>query len=294
MSDIAYQNKDIVSKIFGQGLKEKSLEVYGIKASRVVDVLPVNLPAIEANELSTDNLFRLEDGSLAVIDYESSFSEESKTKYLGHIARVAKLYGANQRIRMIVLYTCSARDVNTSLDMGCLKLNIEAGYLSSINSEEILLHITRKIARQEILSEKEIMQLVILPLTKMDKSDQQALLEEVVNLAKKLSEEQQTFSLAAILTFSDKIIEPEYAKQVKEWIRMTKVGRLFEEEKLEAVRKVEQEKKALNEEKNALYEEKNVLNKEKNALKLLLRGKTMEEVSQETGLSMERLRKLMQ
>ena len=50
MSDIAYQNKDIVSKIFGHGLKEKSLEVYGIPMSRVVNVLPVNLPAIEASE----------------------------------------------------------------------------------------------------------------------------------------------------------------------------------------------------------------------------------------------------
>ena len=96
MSDIAYQNKDIVSKIFGHGLKEKSLEVYGIPMSRVVNVLPVNLPAIEASELNTDNLFELEDHSVALIDYESQYTELSKVKYINHIARFLKRYGTGR------------------------------------------------------------------------------------------------------------------------------------------------------------------------------------------------------
>ena len=109
MSDIAYQNKDIVSKIFGHGLKEKSLEVYGIPMSRVVNVLPVNLPAIEASELNTDNLFELEDHSVALIDYESQYTELSKLKYINHIARFLKRYGAGSPTGKTRIKTASKR-----------------------------------------------------------------------------------------------------------------------------------------------------------------------------------------
>lgn len=35
MNNIAYQNKDIVSKILGEGMKEKSFAVYGVPMSKM-------------------------------------------------------------------------------------------------------------------------------------------------------------------------------------------------------------------------------------------------------------------
>ena len=59
---IVYQNKDVLSKHFGEHLKEKSLEVYGFKGiPKIVEVMPTNLPTVEANELRIDNLFVFED-----------------------------------------------------------------------------------------------------------------------------------------------------------------------------------------------------------------------------------------
>ena len=43
------------------------------------------------------------------------------------------------------------------------------------------------------------------------------------------------FVLSGILVFSDKVIDEETAKNVKEWIGMTKVGRLYADEKEKAV-----------------------------------------------------------
>ena len=211
MGEIAYQNKDIVSKILGDGMKEKSFSVYGIPMSKVKEVLPVNLPAIEANEMATDNLFKLEDSSYAVIDYESTFSEKSKIKYVNHIARIVKKYGSNIRLRMIVLCTSGIRHINAVLDVGCLRLTVEPGYLSSINAEIILKTVRERIENREKLSDTEVMQLIILPLTEEKKEKQKVVLEEAVNLAKNIQdEEQQLFVLSGIITFSDKIIEPEF------------------------------------------------------------------------------------
>ena len=61
---IAYQNKDITSKVLAENFKGKSLRVYGINVPKIVQVLPTNLPQIEANELKIDNLFLLEDDDI--------------------------------------------------------------------------------------------------------------------------------------------------------------------------------------------------------------------------------------
>ena len=91
-SEISYQNKDIVSKVFADKFKGKSLSVYGLNVPRVADVLPTNLPDFSANELKIDNLFLLEDGSIAIIDYESAYAKKNRNKYINYISRVLKRY----------------------------------------------------------------------------------------------------------------------------------------------------------------------------------------------------------
>ena len=121
---ISYHNKDIVSKILGEHFKNKSLETYGISLPDIVDVLPTNLPEITANELRLDNLFLLGDGSLAIIDYESSWSEQNKLKYLGYILRVLLKSPSGIRLRMVVIYTADVEPGQTTavLDAGCLRM----------------------------------------------------------------------------------------------------------------------------------------------------------------------------
>ncbi len=55
--------------------------------------------------------------------------------------------------------------------------------------------------------------------------------------------EQQLFALTGLLTFTDKLLDDEMADKIKGVIRMTKVARLFEEEKLQALAQVEEEKR---------------------------------------------------
>ena len=47
----------------------------------IVEILPTNLPAVEANEMRLDNLFRLKDGTIVIVDYESTYSYADKIKY---------------------------------------------------------------------------------------------------------------------------------------------------------------------------------------------------------------------
>ncbi|WP_140417528.1 MULTISPECIES: hypothetical protein [Bacillus] len=59
-----------------------------------------------------------------------------------------------------------------------------------------------------------------------------------IEVAKCISDEQEQIQvIAGILVATDKFIDEEYAKKVKEWLRMTKVGRLYEQEKQEEIDK---------------------------------------------------------
>ncbi len=107
--NVAYQNKDIFSKIMAEEFCGKSFAAYGIDVPEIIRAEPTNLPEIEASELRMDNLFELADGSYAIVDYEISCREANKINYLGYLARILKrLYNQKKKfpkIRMIVIYT---------------------------------------------------------------------------------------------------------------------------------------------------------------------------------------------
>ena len=88
-TSIAYQNKDIVSKLFGDRMKGKPLSLFGFgNGLKVVDVRSTNIPIVQARELKMDNLFELEDGSVAILDYESAYKKANFTKYGRYIMDV--------------------------------------------------------------------------------------------------------------------------------------------------------------------------------------------------------------
>ena len=141
--DIAYQNKDIASKILAENFKNKSLSVYGLNIPRIVRALPTNLPEIFANELRIDHIFELEDQTVCIIDYESSYKKENFIKYLQYMARVLERYRKENiygiKLRMVVIYTADVLpgQTDTVFDAGALSYQIEPAFLSSLDSEEI-------------------------------------------------------------------------------------------------------------------------------------------------------------
>ena len=241
--DIAYQNKDIISKVFAENLKEKSLKVYGIEVPKIVQVLPTNLPEITANELRIDNLFLLEDGTIAIIDYESEYKSENKIKYISYITRVLERYrreGMHDiHIRMIVIYTADVSRAETEevYETGAFSLHIEAAFLSEFNSEEIKKRLTEKIYNNETLTDEELIEFIILPLTYKTMEEKRKAINYSIDLAKQVTDkEKMVFLLSGTLVFTDKVIDRNTSNYVREWIRMTQVGRLFEEEKQQAVK----------------------------------------------------------
>lgn len=254
-SAISYQNKDIVSKVFADRFKGKSLSVYGLNVPRVADVLPTNLPDFSANELKIDNLFLLEDGSIAIIDYESKYSRKNRNKYINYISRVLKRYENeglyDVKFRMIVIYTgdVTREQVSDFYDGGALSLQIDSAFLSEIDSKEVRLRLEDKIKKGLPLSDEEMMEFIILPLTYKGEEAQKKAAEEAVELVKQLQDEEAAlFLLSGVIVFNKKKLNKNVLNNARRWLRMTDLGQLIEDEKQEAIKeavnKVTKEKDA--------------------------------------------------
>ena len=240
---IAYQNKDILTKSFGERLKGKSLGVYGLNDINVVDVLPTNLPAVEANELRLDNLFLLSTGEFAIVDYESEYSEESKCKYLGYIARVERrLYNDFKEykpLKIIVIYTADVArgTTNPKMYMGDVRIDITEAFLIELDSKEIRDNLTQKIKKGERFTDEDLMKLVIYPLTYRGKAAKQKAVSEAIDIAEEIGDVRMvTDAMTGIFVFSDKVITKEDAFRIRRRIRMTKFHQIIAEEIEEAVK----------------------------------------------------------
>ena len=94
-------------------------------------------------------------------------------------------------------------------------------------SEQWLIEIKESLANQ-IISDKTLMRLILLPLTYKDEEKKQETIKLCVNLAQKIPDkEQETFALAGILTFTDKIISESMRKHIEEVLSMTQVGQML-------------------------------------------------------------------
>lgn len=243
-TEILYQNKDITSKVLAEQFKGKSFRVYGLDLPEIKQALPTNIPTVKANELRLDNLFELTDGTAAIVDYESAYSEKDKVKYLNYLTGIANRYQKEEKecpkLRMVVIYTGDIQrgQVTNAYNLGALKMTMECAFLSELDAEGIYGRLKRKVERKEKLEDQELMEFIIYPLSYRKVEEKQESIQKAVDLAVQIQDRsQQLFALSGILAFTDKVIDRETAEQIRRAIKMTQVAQIFEEEKKQAEEK---------------------------------------------------------
>lgn len=228
-SPITYQNKDITSKVLAGLFKGKSFRVYGLDLPRIIRAEPTNIPAITANELRLDNLFQLADQSVAIVDYESKYKKEDKVKYLNYVTGIVNRYRNEKKecplLRVIIIYTGDVyRDQTTDVyEIGVLKMRVETAFLSELDGDGIYQRLKTKIHSANRLTEEELMQFIILPLSYKKQKQKERKIVELLELAEEIRErKQQMFVLAGLYTFADKVIDASMSDIIRRMICMNK------------------------------------------------------------------------
>ena len=157
---IAYQNKDIEFKLMSETYKEKSFEAYGLKLPKIKEVLPTNLPAVSANEMRIDNLFLLEDDTVAIVDYESEDKTSNRVKYINYIGRIMQRYDSQgiriPELRMIVIYTGDVETAKDTWEIPCLTLKMEQVFIHSLPDAEIYQSVKKKLENMKLCQRRNL------------------------------------------------------------------------------------------------------------------------------------------
>ena len=274
--------------MLAENFKGKTFRVYGLNLPEIEEASPTNIPAVTVNELRLDNLFRLADQTVAIVDYESEYKKADKVKYLNYLAGIANRYRKEKKecplLRMVVIYTgdVERRQVADSYDLGAVKMRIETAFLSELDGDSILRRLEEKVKGKQPFTDEELMEYMILPLSYKEREAKQQKIRELAELAEEMADKkQQVFVLSGMLAFTDKVIDEKTANKIREVIKMTKVERMIrnelrtevKEEVREEVRKEERAKREAEREKERLKRE---AEKKQCVIRMIERGDSTE------------------
>ena len=202
-SGINYNNKDILFKVLSQHYQNKSLAVYGLDVPKIKQLLPSSYPVVSATETHADTVFLLEDDtSVLILEYESSPKMTDFLKYNKYMTNtLEKLYSEGYMIKNVivaVIYTGDVTSAPSEFNVGSLCIRVQQVFLSRFDTDEIYIGIRAKLDNDAILTDDEIMKLIILPLTQPDKALKQKLIEDTIDLAKQIQDELQQLTVMRV------------------------------------------------------------------------------------------------
>ena len=199
-------DRDALHKVLAQAYKGKSFAVLGIKLPPIRELLP----AIPLRDGSVDGLFLLEDGTYAVVEYAFGCHKTDMAQYPNYIAKVMEKYDkgdGNFDLHLIIIYTGDVEKAEPVFDFGCLTLHPEQVFLSRMDGNAELESIRQKIHSGIVLTDDELMKLVVLPLSVPGSERKTQLFDEISSLAGNIpDEEQRAFVLSAMTLATDGFI----------------------------------------------------------------------------------------
>jgi hypothetical protein len=136
-----------------------------------------------------------------------------------------------------VIYTGDVKSAPDTLDLDGLRVKVRQVFLKGYDGNRIYADTKAKVEAGAPLTDEETIHFIVSPLTKIGKPRQQ-FIEDCIGLAQKIpDEETQLFIIGALAVAVDKFVDQAYIKRIKEWLKMTKLEKLYEEERIEAVNK---------------------------------------------------------
>ena len=141
---------------------------------------------------------------------------------------------------MLVIYSANVKEdtLQNTLDFGAVKLTIESIILKDMDTLGILNDLTNKVENNLPLTDKDKMQLIILPLTCEYEDIRYDVLDKVIDLISKISDDEtKNVIISCIIAFTDKYIKKEQLQKLKGMIRMTQIEKMYVDEANERLRK---------------------------------------------------------
>jgi predicted transposase/invertase (TIGR01784 family) len=222
--------EDAVLKKAMDFFKDNAVKFFGID-TKIISAAETEIKNIEIKTNYTDYLFYAEDGSYLHFEFQTTNKKDDIKRFLYYDASL--YYKEKRKVRTIVIYSADIENVETQIDAGTIKYNIEAFYMKNINGDEKLEYLRNKIMKGDTLTGHDILTLTLVPLMGGKKSRSKRTLESI-ELADKMPESSEKLQCLTLLyALFDKFGDEMSKRKFREVVSMTEIGRMIMEEGIE-------------------------------------------------------------
>ncbi|MEQ8199554.1 MAG: hypothetical protein ABRQ27_16390, partial [Clostridiaceae bacterium] len=210
--------EDAVMKEAMNYFKDHAVRFFGIK-EKVIAPAETELKNIDIKTNQMDYLFHVEDGSYLHFEFQTTNKKEDLSRFLYYDT---SLYCKHRRkIKTVIIYSADIEDVETKIDGGSIKYLTKAFYMKSLDGDERLEYLRKKIHKGEHLSDEDIVNLTFMPLMR-SKDDKSTRTMQCIDLTNNIKDKDNKNKCTILLyALFDKFGDIESKKKFREVISMT-------------------------------------------------------------------------
>jgi len=238
-----------------------AVKFFGID-KQVISAAPTELSHIPVQKNINDWVLYADDDSYLHFEFQTDYDKKDLARFM--VSDAMLYYNDGKPIKTIVVYSADIEETITTLDAGSIKYQVDAFYMFKLDGDKTYENIKAKIDSGKQLTKQDLMSIVFLTLMK-NSVDKVTRLEQSVELSKKLNSHDEQGQIQAMLgLLAEKFIkDPDELKRLKELMSMGVIAEMIRDDAIKEV-----------------------------ARKLLMRGISVEAVSEDTGLSEAIIRNL--
>lgn len=224
---MAKNYEDIIMKRAMDLFAEQAVGYFG-ESKKVIGPAPTELADIQILDRRMDYVFLMDDGTY------SHFEFQTTDKKIMDLARFnlydVLLYQETQKqVYTYVIYSGDIKDPLSEYQNGLSKYKVKTVCMADQDAEKILKNIENKLRAGQVLSDKEILDLIFIPimggeLTQKDKINRAVAISQEYQMDRKEDVQGMMFA------FAHKFLKGIELEDVKGAIMMTELGRMIKEE----------------------------------------------------------------
>lgn len=219
--------EDAVLKKAMEFFKDNAVNFFGIN-TRIIAPAETEIKSIDIKTNYMDYLFYTEDGNYLHFEFQTTDKKEDIKRFLYYDASLVR--NENRRVRTMVIYSADIEDVETHIDVGTIKYEVEAFYMKNLNGDEKLKYLQHKITNGEHLSAEDILSLSFVPLMNGKDNRSKRTLYSIELADKIVESSEKTQCLTLLYALLEKFGDEFAKRKFKEVSSMTEIGKMIRED----------------------------------------------------------------
>ena len=224
---VSRKSADIVLKYTAEALGGALFARFGLSLPPIVAGLPSELPQLRISSQQTDLLFRLADGSILHLEFQTTRRAGDLLRFAAYNLAVSQHYG--QPVWTVVLYGAGIRSAGDTLQAGSLTFHVHNILVGKEDGDAVLRRLREKAARDEPFTSTDRIDLILAPLMRQKRVAAEVA-REAAHLTVHLPREQREMTVSALIGLSYPNVSKDVVAAILEELGMTTMLEALAEE----------------------------------------------------------------